>query len=164
MADKKSCEGKLTTLECMECGFREVFTERQFKFTDGLSCLVCNGPVRPAITRPNDKIRNRRMKEFKKLDGNKTVSAGSLIITADASDAIKGLKGVQREARKATAALKELEEQQNKVPGFVSADDMYKEMECNNCFGRDFKTVEGRTDSGERVFLNITCKNCGCVQ
>lgn len=63
MADNKSCEGKLTTLECMECGYREVFTERQFKCTDGLSCDVCNGPTQPVITRPGAKINNRRMKK-----------------------------------------------------------------------------------------------------
>ncbi|QGH35148.1 hypothetical protein GI584_14325 [Gracilibacillus salitolerans] len=107
MAVDKSCEGKVTTLECMECGYREVFTERQFKFTDGLGCNRCEGPVQPVITRSGEEVNNRRMKQ-------KKISAGTLIITADVSDTIKGLKAVQREAKKTTASLKELEEQQKK--------------------------------------------------
>lgn len=66
MADNKSCEGKVTTLECMECGFREVFTERQMQFNDGLNCYKCGGPVKPSITRPGEMPNNRRMKEKKR--------------------------------------------------------------------------------------------------
>lgn len=62
MADNESSEDKITTLECMVCGYREVFTKRQFKFTDGLSCYVCDSPVNSTMTRPGEKIRNRRMK------------------------------------------------------------------------------------------------------
>lgn len=65
MVGKQSSENKLTTLECMVCGYREVFTEQQFKFTDGLRCCICNGPVNPTLTRPGEKIRNRRMKKQK---------------------------------------------------------------------------------------------------
>lgn len=105
MADIKSSEGKLTTLECMECGYREVFTERQFKFTDGLSCYVCNGPTRPTFTRQGDKIRNRRMdKELNRI-GDINSKNG-----IDVANTIKGLKAIQREAKKATASLKELED------------------------------------------------------
>lgn len=112
---KEPSECNITTLECMECGYREVFTERQFKFTDGLSCYVCNGPVNPSITRPGEKIRNRQTKKWNDYYGNpKKRSVGSLTIDVDCSDAIKGLKAVQREAKKATAALKELNQQKKK--------------------------------------------------
>ena len=45
----------------------------------------------------------------------KTISAGTMTVDVDVSDALKGLKAVQREARKAIAALKELEAQQDKM-------------------------------------------------
>lgn len=140
MADNKSSEGKLTTLECMECGYREVFSERQFRFTDGLSCYVCNGPVQRVLTRPGEPIRNRRMKKSNELSkkafqrlkqdmrygfitkddlknligekGNKSYDARTITVGIDCSDALKGLKAVQREARKTAAALKEVEELQ----------------------------------------------------
>lgn len=109
MADIKSCEGKLTTLECMECGHREVFTERQFKYTDGLSCEVCNGPVQPAITSPGEKINNRRVK---KRENAKSI--GTLTVDIDVSETLKGLKAVQREAKLTIKLLKEVENLQNK--------------------------------------------------
>jgi len=108
MADNKSCEGKLTTLECMECGYREVFTERQFKCTDGLSCDVCDSPTRPVLTRSGEKINNRRMKKH-------YAKPSTINTTLDVPDVIKGLKAIQREARKATAALKELESIESKI-------------------------------------------------
>ncbi|ADU30993.1 hypothetical protein [Evansella cellulosilytica] len=124
MADyTKSSEGKVTTLECFECGFREVFTERQIKTTDGMKCYVCNGIVTPTITRSGEKIRNRRMLKgarphtalFDEMhQQNLKQSIGKLTVDIDCSDALKGLKAIQREAKKATAALKELEEQQKK--------------------------------------------------
>ncbi|MDQ0414222.1 hypothetical protein [Mesobacillus stamsii] len=52
---------KLTTLECLDCGYREVFTEEQFRFTDGLRCHVCDGYVKPALTQKGEMIRNRRL-------------------------------------------------------------------------------------------------------
>lgn len=124
MAKKSgSNEWKLTTLECMECGYREVFTERQFKYTDGLRCYICDGPVRPVITKPGEPIDNRRMpppapppRTIKPPKGGTGESGrcGSRL-EIDVSDALKGLKAVQREAKKATAALKELEEQKKRV-------------------------------------------------
>ncbi|SFL39088.1 hypothetical protein SAMN04487943_101312 [Gracilibacillus orientalis] len=117
MADNKSCEGKLTTLECFSCGFREVFTERQFNFTDGLSCYLCNGPVSPSITKSGETVRNRRMKKVKDYQGVDWASGKdhtAINIRVDCEDALKGLKAVQREAKKTTAVLKELEEQQKK--------------------------------------------------
>lgn len=92
MADKKSCEGKVTTLECIECGYREVFTERQFKFTDGFRCNICNGFVNDAVTKPGERINNRRTNKQNNELG----------------ETIKYLKAIQREARKATADLMEL--------------------------------------------------------
>jgi hypothetical protein len=62
MVDNQSHESKRTTLECMVCGFREIFTERQFKSTDGFSCMECGGPVKHSITKPNEVPNNRRMK------------------------------------------------------------------------------------------------------
>lgn len=135
MADYKSSEGtrkpvegsnqrigdtpskKVTTLECMECGYREVFTEKQFNFTDGLSCYVCNGPVNRVLTRPGEKIRNRRMKEFRKMikdnidfASERDYTALGIQVNVDVSDALKGLKAVQKETRKTISFLKELEE------------------------------------------------------
>ena len=119
MADLKSSEGKLTTLECMECGFREVFTERQFQTTDGYRCYVCDGLVKPSITRPNEPIRNRRMKEKGskslyrsdrvQLSNSKKLGEISVKVDMDVSDALKGLKAVQREVRKTIKLLKEVE-------------------------------------------------------
>lgn len=105
MADMKSCEGKYTTLECMVCGYREVFTENQFKFTDGLRCCQCEGMVIPSRTRTGEEINNRRIK---KQDNSRTI--GMLTVDIDCSEALKGLKAVQREAKKAAQALKEVEE------------------------------------------------------
>ncbi|HEY4600116.1 MAG TPA: hypothetical protein VIG73_02295 [Cerasibacillus sp.] len=62
MADERSYEEKITTLECMVCGYREVFTKRQFKVADGLDCYVCHGPVLPTVTKLGEKLNNRRMK------------------------------------------------------------------------------------------------------
>lgn len=111
MADNKSCEGKLTTLECMECGYREVFTERQFKFVDGYSCDVCNGPVMPTITKPGEKIKNRKTKKHNININSKKHTAGYLTVKVDidVSDALKGLKAVERQAKKTARALKEVE-------------------------------------------------------
>ena len=103
MADMKSCEGKLTTLECMECGHREVFTERQFKFTDGLRCDVCGGLATPSITKPGEQVNNRRMEKKRNVK-----SAGTLTVDIDVSDALKGLKAVERQAKKTARALKEV--------------------------------------------------------
>jgi hypothetical protein len=87
MADIKSCEGKVTTLECMVCGYREVFTERQFKFTDGLRCNGCNGPVQPSITRLGENVRNRKMKH----DENEIVTyAKYKCLSCDHGDFEKG--------------------------------------------------------------------------
>ena len=108
MAGNKSSEGKVTTLECIDCGYREVFTERQFKLVDGFQCDACDGPVLPAITKPGEEVRNRKT-------NNKSKSVGSFHVDIDCSDALKGLKAIQREAKKATQALKELEEQQKRV-------------------------------------------------
>jgi NAD-dependent SIR2 family protein deacetylase len=108
--NRESIEGKLTTLKCMECGYREVFTERQFEFTDGFSCCVCKGPVQRTITRPGDKIRNRKMEPR-----NNATPFEKLTVDIDCKEALKGLKAVTREAKKATAALKELEEQQSRM-------------------------------------------------
>ena len=154
MADNKSCEGKLTTLECMECGYREVFTERQFKCTDGLTCDVCNGPVSPTLTRPGEKIRNRRMKKRN----------GSLSLDIDCSDAIKGLKSVQREAKKATAALKELGNEQTKEHMLViKLDEMgsvpkvfYKGEEVSNKInvGFNWETLTDKTDGRSDIRIN----------
>ncbi|MBU5342280.1 Sir2 family NAD-dependent protein deacetylase [Caldifermentibacillus hisashii] len=110
MADNKSCEGKVTTLECMECGFREVFTERQMQFNDGLNCYKCGGPVKPTITRPGEMPNNRRMKE--KKSGK---SAGKLTIDIDVTGVVKGLKAVQREAKKTIRLLKEVEKLSLKI-------------------------------------------------
>lgn len=122
MADNKSCEGKMTTLECMRCGHRETFTERQFKTTDGLSCEVCKGPIIPVITRKGEKVSNRRMRAKKiKQIGYETERTGNAIgkamtkIDIDVSDALKGLKAVQREAKKAARALKDAEQSQSYV-------------------------------------------------
>ncbi|RDW17623.1 hypothetical protein CWR48_13995 [Oceanobacillus arenosus] len=143
MADNKSCEGKLTTLECMKCGYREVFTEQQFRFTDGLSCDVCNGPTQPALTRPEDKIRNRRMKS----QSTKT----NLSMNMDFSESIKGLKAIQREAKKATAALKELEEQKKEKYLVIELDELgdvpkvlYKGKEINK---KEFVNFQWTTKS-----------------
>lgn len=124
MADLKSSEGKLTTLECMECGFREVFTERQFQTTDGYRCYVCDGSVKPSITRPNEPIRNRCMKEKGlkslyrsdrvQLSNSKKLGEISVKVDMDVSDALKGLKAVQREARKTIKLLKEVDSLTNK--------------------------------------------------
>lgn len=110
MADNKSCEGKVTTLECKECGFREVFTERQFETTDGLNCYICGGPTWPSTTRQGEKLNNRRMKV--KKNGN---SSRKLTIDMDVSQVIKGLKAVQREAKKTIRLLKEVEELSLKI-------------------------------------------------
>lgn len=64
-AAKNLGKEEITTLECMECKYREVFTKRQFKYTDGLSCDMCKGPVFPTITKPGEEIRNRRIKNEK---------------------------------------------------------------------------------------------------
>lgn len=111
MADNKSCEGKFITLECMRCGHREVFTEHQFKTTDGYSCRKCNGPVRSSLTKPGEPVRNRRMNKNNYV-GGVDFSTGkdfTVKVGIDVSDAIKGLKAVQREARKTVQALKEVE-------------------------------------------------------
>lgn len=71
MADNMSSEGKVSTLECMQCGFREVFTEQQFKLVDGLSCCKCNGPVKHSFTKPNEELNNRRLKH---RSGNEIVT------------------------------------------------------------------------------------------
>ncbi|QOY38790.1 hypothetical protein AWH56_005205 [Anaerobacillus isosaccharinicus] len=113
MADMKSCEGKITTLECMECGCRETFTERQFTFTDGLRCGICSGPVKPVATKPGEEVNNRRLNKGPK----KKISVGTITVDIDVSNAIKGLKAVQREAKKATRALKEVEEMKLKYRG-----------------------------------------------
>lgn len=112
MADNKSCEGKTTTLECLNCGYREVFTERQYKNTDGLSCYVCNGPAIPSITKPGEQIRNRRMAKKKENVGGVDFATGkdlTVTVNIDVSDALKGLKAVQREAKKTAHILKEIE-------------------------------------------------------
>ncbi|MFS0822174.1 hypothetical protein [Bacillus sp. 1P02SD] len=105
MADMKSCEGKVTTLECMVCGYREVFSERQFRHTDGLRCNECDSPVQTSITRPGEKINNRRMKK----QGN-TKSIGTFTVDINCSEALTGLKAIQREAKKTIKALKKVEE------------------------------------------------------
>lgn len=107
MADKMSCEGKLTTLECMKCGYIEVFTERQFKFTDGLSCDVCNGPAIPVVTRVGEEIRNRRMKKERK--NSTPLKDLSIKIDIDVSDALKALKAVERQAKRTIRAIREVE-------------------------------------------------------
>lgn len=158
MAEKReSNEGKLTTLECMECGYREVFTERQFKYTDGLRCYICDGPVRPVITKPGEPIRNRRMKTKVK----KRITAGELTIDVDVSDALKGLKAVQREAKKATAALKEFEKQK-KILGAKPSVVIYDEFHfaCPKC-GKNLEESIVRAD-GEEVKRCLVCSNWEC--
>lgn len=153
MADNKSCEDKLTTLECMECGYREVFTERQFEFTDGLRCYVCEGLVRPSITRPGEKIRNRRMKEN---IGETTAEAGRRISESliNISETIKGLKAIQREAKKATAALKELE-------GIRADMVVFDEMHiCLKCGSDEMENKKIVTDNGLGIGIIRLCKKC----
>lgn len=113
MADEKSCEGKLTTLECMRCGHRETFSERQFKTTDGLSCEACKGPTIPSITKPGELVRNRRTNNQK---SDKTTPSKGLTVKVDidVSEALKGLKAVQRETKNTVRALKEVEELSDK--------------------------------------------------
>lgn len=114
MADKKSSVGKVTTLECMVCDYREVFSVQQFKFTDGLRCNRCDGSVQASVTKPGETLSNRRLK----LNGHTGVDWASTESwstgTIDCSLTLTGLKAIQREAKKATAAIKEFEEQQKK--------------------------------------------------
>lgn len=119
MAGIKSCEGKVTTLQCMVCNFREVFTERQFKFVDGYSCYVCNGPVMPQMTRAGEGVINRKTLSIK---DNIDIATPGKDISVYLGDTIKVLKAIQREAKKATHALKELEEHQNDIEWPIRAE------------------------------------------
>lgn len=161
MADKQSCEGKLTTLECMVCGYREVFTESQFKFTDGFRCNECDSPVQPSITRPGEKINNRRMK---KQVNRKSI--GTLTVDIDCSEALKGLKAVQREAKKAVQALKEVEN--FCIIENLSDDDIFQELsrrgwtinetKISNCDGTipGISLIEMRKNYNEKLGGNNT--------
>lgn len=150
MAGNQSCEGKFTTLECMECGYREVFTEGQFKFTDGLCCNVCEGPVKPSITRLGEKINNRRMKKQ-----DNTRSVGTLIVDIDCSEALKGLKAVQREAKRTVQALKEVEALKNRN---ITADDAivcHAYYECLTCGHKE--KVYGKKEKYQEIRV---CPEC----
>ncbi|MBP1950282.1 hypothetical protein [Virgibacillus litoralis] len=97
----------------------------------------------------------------KSSEGEKTISAGTLIIMADVSDALKGLKAVQREAKKGTAALKELEEQQkrnNTLSGYSPHTVVFDEMHtmcplCGNPNTEERRTIARGTE--------LVCLSCG---
>lgn len=148
MADMRSCEGKMTTLECMMCGYREVFTERQFKFTDGLRCNECDSPVQASITKPGEKINNRRMNKR----GN-SKSVGTLTIELDCSDALKGLKAVQKEAKKAAAALREVEKLTLQEPNEIVTHAHY---ECLICEHKE--QIRGPKEEYKEVRVCPKCK------
>jgi len=150
MADNKSCEGKVTTLQCMVCNFREVFTERQFKFVDGYSCFVCDGPVMPMVTKSGEGVINR--KTISQNNKNKL----DIIANIDCSDALKGLKSIQREAKKATAALKELEGVRTNMVVF---DEMYST--CPKCGSTDYESTELKTLDDVIYSVKRECLDCG---
>lgn len=138
MADDKSCEGKVTTLQCMVCNFKEVFTERQFRNVDGLSCLVCNGPVMPVVTKSGEAIINRKTLSKK--------GKSNLTMRMDFSGSIKQLKAIQREAKKATVALKRL--------------DHVKKHTCPNCGKISLKITGLHADGGCCKEIK-ECNDCG---
>lgn len=136
MADNKSSEGKVTTLQCMVCNFREVFTECHFKFTDGLVCLVCDRPVMPMVTKPGEAVFNR-----------KTIpKRNDKVANLDCSEALKGLKAIQRDTKKATTALKEFDD--------------IKKHTCPKC---DTISLDINTLTAERELYKVDklCMNCG---
>ncbi|WP_156290776.1 hypothetical protein [Oceanobacillus salinisoli] len=103
MADKKSSEGKEALIYyCFPCD-KDYVVDPADPRKDGRTCNQCGTHLmfKGGVDYSSGK--------------DKTISAGTLIITADVSDAIKGLKAIQREAKKATAALKELESIESKI-------------------------------------------------
>lgn len=99
------------------------------------------------------------MADNKSSEDKKTVSAGTLIITADVSNAIKGLKAIQREAKKATAALKELDGVRTNMAIF---DEMH--LMCARCGSTNREIIKLTEENGVVLAIKIKCTDCGWEQ
>ena len=139
-------EPKVTTLECMICRYRETFTDRQFRFIDGLSCVQCSGPVSAMATMPGEKVNSRRgigkSMDDSKIKGLKNTS---IKVEVDMDTDMLQLK-LRTISKHLTALADELE----KIEG----------ERCGKCGSRDVDAHEFSAD-GKLMYLSKECKSCG---